>query len=948
MPKPKSNKLIRLLFILSLFIFVSASILSAYSYHGYRESIAMILHLDDCKDRLELIHSDLKDVETGVRGFVITENEEFLDRYYAKFDMVAPAFNELEKLETDKHLLNAEYLSLENLIKKKLIFMDSLIIIRKQGFEQAEHKVGAVTGKQLMDTISVRINALIKHYEAQKLKVKEIEQTNARISNTLIPLSTGIGIFLFLSVFYLLSIETKKRLESLEKFSVAFSTSPYAIIITRPEDGKFIEVNDTFTSITGFTREEALNNSSIGLSLWGDEKERNHVVNELQSGRSIQGMEFKFKSKEGKTIIGLYSAGLIRINKTNYILSSINDISQLKQADEALRESELKYRTIIETSPDGIAITALDGTIQFVTAKIASMWGFDSADELLGRNTMEFVHPSYHEKAIFFITEMFNGNLTGAAEYLMVHKDGSTFYCEANANILRGADNNPTGILYIERDVTERKQAEKILKETNAYLESATIKANEMAAQANAANKAKSTFLANMGHEIRTPLNAIIGFTQLMNRDKGLSDIQKDYNVSINRAGEHLLMLINDILELSKIEAGQAKLNPVNVDLSVLFKDLQFLFNEKVQSKHLKFAFETIGNLPRFVQVDEGKLRQVFINLIGNAVKFTDVGGITVLIRFDKITEGKNYLFVEIEDTGIGIAEGELNKIFKHFTQAGAGIKKGSGTGLGLALSRELVTLMGGNITVASEVGKGSVFTFYVEITEASIEAIDQNVAKRVICLDKDQKTYRILVVDDRNENLQVLTTLLKMVGFETNKAITGEDAVELFEKWGPDLILMDLRMPVMDGYEATRRIKATDKGSRTPIVALTASTFEHDRKRIEQMGMQGYICKPLRESELFGTIGKVLGITYIYEDETPSSQEIYLNDNELIAGDIDKLQDSLRLQMLDALAVADMKHLKKLIGSIEQEYPEVANHLMALAKKYDDDQLQKILTKKV
>ncbi|MEI6435879.1 MAG: PAS domain S-box protein [Bacteroidota bacterium] len=983
--------------------------------------------------------------------------------------------------------------------------------------------------------------------------------------------------------------------ESELKYRLLTENTADVIWVLNLTTGKFTYISPSVFQLRGFTAEEAmletledsLTPESIIVVKEAIAKDINNFIAHPEIPNSFIN-EVQQYCKNGQ-IIWIEVSTQYRYSPTGDIevVGVSRNIDERKNAENAQRASEEKFKAIIETSPDGIAITALDGTIQFVTAKVVSMWGYDSTEELIGRNTMEFVHPDYHEKAIFLITEMFNGNLTGAEEYLMVRKDGSTFYCEANANILRDASNNPTGVLYIERDITnrkraevalkesedkfrtvfyispdaitlsrlsdnvifsinkgftdimgyseedvvgksslqldlwvdltdrarmfeilnttgkvenfeawfytknmelrhglmsliiidingekhalnitrditERKQAEKILSETNAYLEnlinyanapiivwdpqfritrfnhafehltgltenevlgqsleilfppalaensmqlisatltgerletveiqiqhndnsvrtvlwnSATIftsdgktpfatiaQGQDITARkkteavllqakkdAELANKAKSIFLANMSHEIRTPLNAIIGFSQLMNRDKSLSDTQKDYNTSIIRSGEHLLMLINDILELSKVEAGRIVLNPVNVDLPVLFNDLQLIFKEKAQSKHLRFVFETAADLPRHVLVDESKLRQIFINLIGNALKFTNEGGITVRIWLDKVTEVPGRLFVEIQDSGPGIPEHELTNLFKHFVQTTAGIKKGIGTGLGLALSQELAQLMGGKISVSSEVGKGSLFKFYVEIKEGATETIEPEIVKHIIGLDKDQKTYRILVVDDKKENLQVVVNILKMVGFETDEAVNGKEAIEKFERWSPDLILMDLRMPVMDGYEATRRIKLTVKGKQTPIVALTASTLEGDKKRIEAMGIQGYICKPFRENELFALIGKILDIHYIYEDDASLSQVKYLSDNEyVIAEDIARLPDSLRLKMLEALAVADIKRLKNLIGSFDQDNSELAYHLMTLAKNYDYNHLQQILNTKI
>jgi len=492
-------------------------------------------------------------------------------------------------------------------------------------------------------------------------------------------------------------------------------------------------------------------------------------------------------------------------------------------------------------------------------------------------------------------------------------------------------------------NVKNRTKVEMKLLETNKYLESTTEKANKLAAEAEIANKSKSAFLANMSHEIRTPLNAIIGFSQLMNRDKFLTESQRDYNVSIIKAGEHLLNLINDILELSKVEAGRVVVNPTNVDLHALFLDLQMLFKERAQAKHLQFICEIADDLPHYVFVDEGKLRQIFVNLIGNAIKFTEEGGIAVRTKTDIIDGEMSKLTVEIQDSGPGIPENELDKLFKHFEQTSSGINKGSGTGLGLALSRELAIILGGNITVTSEIGKGSIFTFQVDIKQGNPEAIEKSTSKRVIGIENGKESFRILVVDDKDENLKVAIDLLELVGFETNEAVNGVEAIEKFEQWNPHLILMDMRMPVMDGYEATRKIKSTDRGKQTPVVALTASAFEDERKKIESLGMQGYIRKPFRENELFGVVGKILDITYIYEDEMLEKSPSH-NNVEFVASEMAQLPLNLISKMKDALAVADLDLLIELIESFDPVNAELGQQLLTLVKNYDYENLQQLL----
>jgi CheY-like chemotaxis protein/two-component sensor histidine kinase len=400
---------------------------------------------------------------------------------------------------------------------------------------------------------------------------------------------------------------------------------------------------------------------------------------------------------------------------------------------------------------------------------------------------------------------------------------------------------------------------------------------------------------------------------------------------------------------LSKIESGRAELNPTNFKFQTLLNDMQMMLNEWVKSKQIQLIFETSADLPQYIVADEQKLRQIFINLIGNAIKFTDNGGVTVRTRVDKANDETSLLIVEIEDTGPGIPEDELGKLFKQFEQTRAGIESSSGTGLGLALSQELALLMNGNITVASQEGKGSVFTVNVEIKEGTPEAGETVITRQVTGIDNPQETYRILVVDDKEENRQVVVNFLQLVGFQTNEAINGQDAIAKFEQWNPHLILMDMRMPVMDGYEATRRIKATEKGKQTPVIAVTASSPEDEKNKNFALEIEGYVRKPFHENELFSAIGKALGIEYIYEEEktTPPPSK-YQNNEKAITEDIAKLPDELAFQMLEAVEVADFHLLIQLIKTIGNENAELATHLMSKANNYDYDFFMKLLIPKI
>ena len=616
------------------------------------------------------------------------------------------------------------------------------------------------------------------------------------------------------------------------------------------------------------------------------------------------------------------------------------DITERKRVEEELRIKEERYRLLAQNTRDVVYTMNLDGTITFVSPAVELLCGL-TVDEAMHQPLDKILTPDFQVISIGYVQQLYAAFVAGQplpdfhGELEYYRKDMSILMTESFCYPVLENDGSSVSMIGVTRDITERKKAETEL-----------LKAK---ADAEAANNSKSTFLANMSHEIRTPLNAIIGFSQLMNREKSLTESQKEYVTSINRAGEHLLKLINDVLELSKIEAGRVELKPTNFDIHALFNDLQMIFKERIHDKQLQMIFEIPDDLPKYVVADDQKLRQILINLIGNAIKFTNIGGVTMRPRVVKGNDDTGRLIVEIEDTGHGISEDELGKLFMQFEQTSAGIKNAGGTGLGLALSRELALLMGGNITVTSQEGKGSVFTVDVQIKEGKPEAVESASTKRVTGIENPQETYRILVVDDKEENRQVIVNFLALVGFQTSEATNGEEALAKFEQWNPHLILMDMRMPVMDGYEATRRIKATEKGKQTPVIAVTASSFEDEKKKNFALEIQGCVRKPFHENELFAAIGKALGIEYIYEEEktTPPPSK-YLDNAALVEDDIARLPEELVLNIKDAVEVADFHLLLELIRTIEKENSELAIHLLSKANNYDYGYFMKLLVPKI
>ena len=496
------------------------------------------------------------------------------------------------------------------------------------------------------------------------------------------------------------------------------------------------------------------------------------------------------------------------------------------------------------------------------------------------------------------------------------------------------------------------KQSHQDLENYSHILEERTFALAEAKEASEIANQTKSNFLANISHELRTPLNVILGFTQIMDRDNSLSDKQKETLKIINHSGEHLLSLINDVLEVTKIESGKTNLYYTNLNLHSLLDSLLKMLRLKAEEKGLELFFTQDKNIPRYIRTDESKLRQILINLLSNAIKFTTVGIVELQVKIlDSVTTKStdddvrvtNLLF-NVIDTGMGIAETEIPSLFESFVQTESGIKSQQGTGLGLAISRKFAQLMGGNITVTSEVNQGSTFSVTLPVESVSEMAVKLRETRKVIGLAPDQPSYRILIVEDRWENRLLLRNLLDTLGFKIREADNGQKGISVWQEWHPHLIFMDLQMPIMNGLTATQHIKAHDLNSETVIIALTANVFTKQRSEILAAGCDDFITKPFKEEIIFEKIAQYLAVTYLYEEEVSSDFNSLFTPQKITSKNLDIMSEQWKYQFGEAALQLDSELLKKLTTEIPQEFQFLRTSLENKIENFDFDQILELL----
>lgn len=524
----------------------------------------------------------------------------------------------------------------------------------------------------------------------------------------------------------------------------------------------------------------------------------------------------------------------------------------LRRKEAEVYELTQFFVAMLENTDDFMFFKDANHVYKAASATMAKITGHASWRELNGKTDYDIFPKEHADNYMRLERELKEGQLDVIRETQPFRDvNGEEGWVDNRKYPVRDADGKFIGLFGVCRIITDRVRLERQLTEEKV--------------RAEAANRAKSVFLANMSHELRTPLNAILGYTQMMLGERSESDPEAATLRIINRSGEHLLGLINSVLDLSKIESHKYALDPEDFDLGQFLRELTDILRRRAEDKGLTLEVDQTSSFPRYVRADRNKLRQVLLNIVGNAIKFTEKGGVTLKLATGGVLrpDGAAELVFSVRDTGSGIDSEDLERIFKPFEQASRRPRV-EGTGLGLAIAREFVRLMGGDVLVTSELGRGSVFTFnlfYAPVGEAGAAALESAGTEEVLSLE-GTSGLRVLIVEDQPENRMLLRRLLARYGFEIAEAENGAVGVGLAESWKPHLILMDRRMPVLDGVEAARRVRALPEGSKIRIVAVTAEAFREDYERMMSAGCDAFVRKPYKISELLKTIASLLPVT--------------------------------------------------------------------------------------
>ena len=752
----------------------------------------------------------------------------------------------------------------------------------------------------------------------------------------------GIKLPFLNALFYQRLLEEKHRsrralAESEARFRSAFSDAAIGMAIVSLR-GEFISVNKSLCYFLGYPEFELKSLTFQEITHPDDlETDLNYLNEVLANQRHKYYMEKRYFHKAGYTVWAFLSVSVVKnsAGEPLYFVSQIENINPRKESEIALHKSEQRFRAIFNQvfqfigllTPEGILIEANQTALDFggITLKdVVNKPFWEAHWWQISRETKEQLKQSIKEAA--------QGKFI-RYEFWVQGKEGKVIWIDFSLRPVKDEEGNVILLIPEGRDITERKQAEEELEKAKATAETA--------------NRAKTAFLANISHEFKTPLHSILGFTQLLN-DSNLNETERNYLQTIQHSGQHLLELINDVLDLSKIEIGNFSYRENTFDLFRLLATVEAMFKGEAQRKGLDLIGQFPSDLPRYISTDRMKLNQVLINLLSNAIKYTFQGNVTLSVEVvGYTTANKAEILVSVKDTGIGISPENIEAIFKPFVRCEPSQILTSGTGLGLSITQKYLELLGGELTVVSELEKGSNFSFQIPVEVSNVNPELSSEEQPVSKTDNEErKSYRILIVDDNATNRKLLTKFVSRFGFSTQAAKQGEEAIEIWVKWQPHLIFMDIQMPILDGYEATRIIKQTAQGKETKIIAVTANHSLEKEANFESDDWTDVIYKPFNSDLILQKIEQHLEINASQiETVTQTESNYFLSEDEKIQL-LSEMSASWRENLENLILDLNQVELENTIATMDNCDPRLTKLLEHYLNNFDYDTILELLRK--
>jgi PAS domain S-box-containing protein len=748
-----------------------------------------------------------------------------------------------------------------------------------------------------------------------------------------------------------------------------FENAPDGIFQTDAE-GRYLQVNLALARIYGYPSAAALMAAQPNATgkLYVDANRRGEFVTLMAHQDVVQDFESQIYRQDGSIIWITETSRAVRDEQGQllYYEGFVRDISDRKRVEAerqrvetdrehtavALQQSEARYRAMLAAIPDLMFQVNSEGIYTDYLNKDPAADLLPSDFYPIGQHISEHLPLEVSQRHLAHLQQALTSGHTQLYEQQFQFK-GRQYFEE-----VRVVQSGAAEALFMIRDISERKQAEQALLQKHQELMDTLAQLQQAKQAAEVANQAKSAFLANMSHELRTPLNGILGYTQVLLRDRTCTPKQLDGIRTIHQCGSHLLTLINDILDLSKIEAQKIELTTQEFHLGAFLEDVAGICLIRAQQKQLQFLYETSGDLPEGIRADEKRLRQILLNLLSNAVKFTQQGQVifrvTGLRRPETWAEGAvaeaalpplYRLQFEVTDTGIGIEPDQIDRVFQPFEQVGDYSRRAEGTGLGLTITQRLVALMGGDLQVESAPGKGSRFWFEIDLPGHLGAIAPPLTGSSHDIIGYEGPRYRILVVDDRPDNRAVVLGLLEALDFRLIEAENGVDGLSKAVEHRPDLIIADLVMPIMDGFEMTRRLRKLEGFEHIPIIASSASVFEFDRQRSQQAGYDDFLPKPIQAEELLNKLALYLNLNWVREQPTGQSADAAappVNPDEMVIPPPTELQN--------LYAATQIGHIERIlqeanrIKALDASYAAFADQVLFLANQFDDVAIAQLL----